>query len=388
MSNDPETGQPPPGEADNAHDGSGSIIERAKGVPTEGNRPEEEARREGQEAIHHRRQTRLGRPIGEIDETSFDAGQRDPVGSAAATYAPPRPEDVDPKKARKAELKVAACFLGTAAASLAFSIWFFVGEDDYGQDGYPLYSPILGGLLALALFLLGAGMVLWAKKLMPDEETVQERHDWISSEEDRQVTSAALLKGFEETGLPRRKLLLGGTLGIGTLSLAMPALVPLIDLGPLPKRELYTTQFKRGVRLVRRDGSPIRLGELSIGGIETVFPEGHTESADAVTLLIRLRPGENQPRRGRENWAAAEHVAYSKICTHAGCPASLYEQQTNNLLCPCHQSVFDVTDGARPIFGPATRSLPQLPIELDDNDFFVAQSDYREPIGPSFWERG
>ena len=386
----PHDGQPPVEDADNAAEASGSIVERAKGTPTEGNRPEEEARREGQEAIHHRRPTRMGKPLGEIDEASFDAGQRDTLGAPAGPVdlSPPREEDLDPKAARKAELKVAACFLTTAAASLAFAIWFFVGEDDYGQDGYEYYSPVLGGLLAVALFALGAGMVLWAKKLMPHGETVQERHDWISTDADREATSAALIKGFEETQLPRRKLLLGGTLGIGTLTHAIPALVPLIDLGPLPKRELYTTQFKKGVRLVRRDGSPVRLGELAIGGIETVFPEGHTESADAVTLLIRLSPGQNEPRPGRENWAVADHIAYSKICTHAGCPASLYEQQTNHLLCPCHQSVFDVVDGARPIFGPAARSLPQLPIELDENDFFVAQSDYREPIGPSFWERG
>jgi ubiquinol-cytochrome c reductase iron-sulfur subunit len=94
------------------------------------------------------------------------------------------------------------------------------------------------------------------------------------------------------------------------------------------------------------------------------------------------------PRSGQEDFGYGDYVAYSKICTHAGCPVSLYEQETSRILCPCHQSQFDVTQGAKPVFGPATRSLPQLPIRVDEEGYFVARSDFREPVGPSFWNMG
>ena len=152
-----------------------------------------------------------------------------------------------------------------------------------------------------------------------------------------------------------------------------------------------------GFDLVRDDGTPIRPEEISIGGQMTVFPgipEGNTNKyADSPTLLIRLRVADaeklrgNLPSRGNDGRMAGDLVAYSKICTHAGCPASLYEEQTNRLLCPCHQSQFNIIDNAEPIFGPATRKLPMLPIKVDDDGYVVATSDFTEPIGPGFWER-
>ena len=184
-------------------------------------------------------------------------------------------------------------------------------------------------------------------------------------------------------------------MGVGAL-----AVVPLLHFGPFPTKKLFYTSWQKGARLVTQDGTPVKIGDLEIGGIVTVYPAikdasgryvPHTDiqtAADSTTMLIRLRPGENRPRKGRENWAYQGHVAYSKICTHAGCPVGLYEQQTHHLLCPCHQSVFNVVDGCRRIGGPATRSLPQLPITVDADGFFVAQSDYHEPVGPGFWERG
>jgi ubiquinol-cytochrome c reductase iron-sulfur subunit len=120
------------------------------------------------------------------------------------------------------------------------------------------------------------------------------------------------------------------------------------------------------------------------------MPEGFTTVDDyalAPTILIRFGPG--QIRNPREaNWGADNHVAYSKICTHAGCPISLFEQQTHHLLCPCHQSTFQMDEGARVIFGPAARALPQLRIYLDGQGYFRAKGDYSDPVGPSFWERG
>jgi ubiquinol-cytochrome c reductase iron-sulfur subunit len=108
-------------------------------------------------------------------------------------------------------------------------------------------------------------------------------------------------------------------------------------------------------------------------------------------MLIRLRPDQLAnlvAPAGQEDFGYGDYVAYSKICTHAGCPVSLYEQETGRILCPCHQSQFDVTDGAKPVFGPATRSLPQLPITVDDEGYFMARSDFNAPVGPSFWNIG
>jgi ubiquinol-cytochrome c reductase iron-sulfur subunit len=152
------------------------------------------------------------------------------------------------------------------------------------------------------------------------------------------------------------------------------------------------------VRLTREDGTSVRPEDVSTGGQITVFPGipgGATnEYADSPTLLIHLRAdaaltaqtaANSDPRNKGSMWG--DYVAYSKICTHAGCPASLYEQQTNRLLCPCHQSQFNIIDNAQPIFGPATRRLPMLPITVDAEGYFVAKSDYKDTVGPDFWER-
>ncbi|MGH7735831.1 MAG: ubiquinol-cytochrome c reductase iron-sulfur subunit, partial [Gemmatimonadales bacterium] len=81
------------------------------------------------------------------------------------------------------------------------------------------------------------------------------------------------------------------------------------------------------------------------------------------------------------------YVAYSKLCTHAGCPVGLYQDNTQQLVCPCHQSMFDVLKGAQQTFGPAPRPLPQLPLMVDAEGFLRAQRGYHEPVGPGFWER-
>jgi len=102
---------------------------------------------------------------------------------------------------------------------------------------------------------------------------------------------------------------------------------------------------------------------------------------------MRLNPESLKPSAGREDWSYNGIVAYSKICTHVGCPVALYEQQTHHLLCPCHQSTFDLTQECKVIFGPASRPLPQLPIAVDAEGYLVATSDFKEPVGPSYWER-
>jgi ubiquinol-cytochrome c reductase iron-sulfur subunit len=182
-----------------------------------------------------------------------------------------------------------------------------------------------------------------------------------------------------------------------------------------PGDQLFHTMFRPDKKMFPKTGGRVPIvyndwrqvspGDLEPGSITTVFPgvrapdengfDGIT-SASSPTIIIRLRPGQTvQARKGQANfgWPAdnPEYVAFSKICTHAGCPASLYEQQTSRLLCPCHQSQFEVLLDAKPVFGPATRSLPKLPIDVvtgdDGRQYFVARSDYHEAIGPGFWER-
>jgi ubiquinol-cytochrome c reductase iron-sulfur subunit len=141
-------------------------------------------------------------------------------------------------------------------------------------------------------------------------------------------------------------------------------------------------------RVVKSDGQPVRPEDLAVDGVITVWPEGHVDAADAPTLLIRTRRTQDfVPRPGREDWRVGDIVAYSKLCTHVGCPVGLYQAEEALLLCPCHQSTFDVLRGARPVFGPAARSLPQLPLGLNDDGEIISEGDFSGPVGPGFWDR-
>jgi len=228
------------------------------------------------------------------------------------------------------------------------------------------------------------------------------------------MTEATLAVGLQDTGLPRRPMILL-MLGLAGGALATVPLVALVGaMLKKPGDQLLHTLFapdkKRfpatggRVPIVYSDWRQVSPNDILPGGIATVFPgvrelvngvDGVTSSS-SPTLIIRLRPGQKiKARKGQADYGwprnAPEYVAFSKICTHAGCPASLYEQQTTRLLCPCHQSQFEVLQDAKPVFGPATRSLPKLPLDVvvgpDGKQYFVARSDYTEAIGPGFWER-
>lgn len=321
--------------------------------------------------------------------------EAEPAAHAPVVGPPPvlrrvRREDVDEAAARRAERKVATLFLLSFAAVVAFCIVFFAAPYAYGESGNELFTPLLAVFMTVALGGIGAGAVLWAKTLMVDEEMISERHDMASSEAERAEAAEAITSGIAQSGVGRRKLLLG-TLAVGAGSLAVLPLPLLLDLGPYAHKEraLRTTAWAKGVRLVRRNGTPVRLGDLQIGSLETVYPAvpGGDRAADSPTMLIRMQPEQLKPVAGREDWSVEGHIAYSVICTHLGCPVKLYEQQTHHLFCPCHQSTFDASNGAKVLFGPAARALPQLAISVDAEGYFVAQGDYAEPVGPSFWER-
>jgi ubiquinol-cytochrome c reductase iron-sulfur subunit len=295
---------------------------------------------------------------------------------------------------RRAERAVALCFILCAVGALAFTVVYVAVPWQYGPgaSGYVWFTPLLGVTMGLSLLGFGLGAILWAKLLITEEESVQERHGGRSEEVDRRTASALLSEGWEMTGIARRPLL-QRVLGLSVLALGGLAIVP---LGGLIKKEngtLFRTGWRDGVRLMTSDRRLVRPGDLQAGGIATVFPatgDGLSLQvvADSVALLIRLRPGQvSVPRQGQEDFGWEDYLAYSKICTHAGCPASLYEQQTGRLLCPCHQSQFDLLQDAKPVFGPAARPLPKLAITVDDEGYFVAKGDFPEPIGPSFWER-
>jgi quinol---cytochrome c reductase iron-sulfur subunit len=320
---------------------------------------------------------------------------------------------------RRATRNIAFLFALSGLLAFAFVIAYIWWPWKYEQGAAlsKAYSPVLAVTLGGSLVVLGFAVILWAKKLLPDEIAVQERHDGPTSRAEQQLTGAALLNLVDETGLKRRPLLKAALLlpagGLG-LAAAAPLVGGLLK-NPNENHPLLHTGWSplnndgHKVRLVRDDGTPIRPEDVSIGGQMTVFPGipgGATnEYADSPTLLIHLRDADADVLRASIAATVAtakaggevekpvvegmwsNFVAYSKICTHAGCPASLYEQQTNRLLCPCHQSQFLITEQARPIFGPAHRKLPMLPLELDPEGYLVARSDYLEPVGPTYWER-
>jgi ubiquinol-cytochrome c reductase iron-sulfur subunit len=319
-------------------------------------------------------------------EGQFDSSKTPQAEESLAGRKHPR----SPQDAKVAERKVAALFLLSLFSVVGFVLTFFLVEHEFGEPGNVYYTPLLGTFMALALFGVGAGAVLWAKLLMVDEEAVQERHPFGSPPDERAATAEALRKGLDETGLPRRSLL-RNTLLLGAGSLALLPVPFLFGLGPFQHKErvLGRTAWREGVRLIRYNGTPVRIGDLDVGAIESVFPdvEHGTKIADSPALLIRMRPEELEKGEDREDWSLEGHIAYSSICTHLGCPVKLYEQQTHHLFCPCHQSTFDAARRAEVVFGPAARPLPQLAIALDDEGYFVAQGDFNEPIGPSYWER-
>ncbi|WP_433529260.1 cytochrome bc1 complex Rieske iron-sulfur subunit [Micromonospora sp. CA-263727] len=308
------------------------------------------------------------------------------------------------KAERRLVRTVAGFFLLTglaATAFLAIYIWW-PWEYEPGRGGDKLYTPLLGVTLGVALLGIGFGILTWGKKLLPKEVSIQDRHEGVSTE-DQKITGQTMLYMADELGVKRRPLLgvslLAGLVPVGAV-VAAPLVGGLISQ-PHKNNQMFTTGFApqdgRKIRLIREDGRPIRPSDISSGGQITVFPGiEHGVSnlhADSPTLLIHLRDVDaaesrrNNEREGHGDYMWGNYAAYSKICTHAGCPASLYEQQTNRLLCPCHQSQFLITDNAKPVFGPASRRLPQLPIEVDAEGYFVAKSDYTETVGPDFWER-
>ena len=284
----------------------------------------------------------------------------------------------NPKGARRAEMRIAFCWTLTILSSIGLA-WVYVAG---GQ------TQAEGALWATAFLGLGVGFILWGRDLMPGHEVTASRgHHDVCAEEDRQAVAESLSRGVEV--MARRPFLykmLGAVGGIFGLA----AIFPLASLGPRPHRNLYDTGWGSGTRALTVDGNPISPNDIPPDGILTVFPEGGMDNAISSTLLINVgaKISEFKIPPSRVGWNIGSLVAFSKICTHAGCPVALYNASTHQLVCPCHQSTFDVLEDCKPVFGPAPRSLPQLPLTTDANGHVVSQHNYVEPVGPGFWNRG
>lgn len=244
-------------------------------------------------------------------------------------------------------------------------------------------TQLEGVFLALAFGGLGYGLIRWAKHFTDQGPFIEEREAPVEDPSAREEVSEDLMGGG---GVLVRRRALGRLLGGALAAIGLAALVPLRWLGRRPTEQLRHTPWGPGVRLVLQDGTPVHVDDLPPGGILVVFPEGHTDAHDAQTILLRLRLWRIRPLPGREDWAPDGFIAYSRLCTHAACPVGLYEQETDLLYCPCHQSVFDATRAAEPLMGPATRRLPQLPLMVDEEGYLRARGDYPEQVGPGFWE--
>jgi quinol---cytochrome c reductase iron-sulfur subunit len=272
---------------------------------------------------------------------------------------------------RRAELLVLLLFGASTLAGVALLVLYVLG-------GQPQLEGIL---LTICLGGIGAGIVVWGQRLMPSRIHIEKRGPVGGSPQRLEDLEQALV---EEAGFSRRTLLIRALAGT-MAGLAAALAIPVFSLGPAPGRALFETAWRQGGRLAAAGSDPIHPDDLPIGGVLTVFPNGDDTDPNAATLLIRVDPGLLKLPADRAAWAPEGFVAYSKVCTHAGCPVGLYRSSEHILICPCHQSEFDVLDGARPISGPAARALPQLPIRLQEDGTFVALGDFPEPVGPGFW---
>ena len=297
----------------------------------------------------------------------------------------------NPRRAKKAERVVAALFILSTLAGIGF-IAAYVGLE-VGSVNSAFRSNLALGLSMSVVFLaLAAGAVIWVRHIMPDVELREDRHPMASTPQEREAFAETFEEGAEASQFVKRPLLRRTLIAATVPALAAP-LVLLRDMGPLPGTFLRHTVWRKGMRLlVYGPNTPIRPGDFSSPGqMITVVPDGYQDDQDALaaatSIIIKFAPGELQTPTVM-NWTVDDIVCYSKICTHVGCPAALYEQTTHHILCPCHQSTFDAPRGALVLFGPAPRPLPQLPITTDADGYLVAASDFREPVGPSFWERG
>jgi ubiquinol-cytochrome c reductase iron-sulfur subunit len=346
----------------------------------------------------------------DVSEENLPSGREAHTGEVATAENPfadpglpphePRRQDIDNRAAKSSERTVALLFTVSMLATVAFIASYVIFPIDEIVYIWPIghvssLNFALGMTLGVSLFCIGAGAVHWARTLMADEEFAQERHPIEAPPEVKQQVLADFQQGAKESQLGRRKLI--RTTMFGALALfPLSAVVLFRDLGPLPEDKLRHTLWDKGKLIINQNtNEPLRPEDVAVGSLTFAVPEGleeddenfQEEIAKAALMIVRIAP-ENIKDKKELEWSHQGIVAFSKICTHVGCPISLYEQQTHHVLCPCHQSTFDLSDGARVIFGPAGHALPQLRISVNDAGYLEALGDFQAPVGPGFWERG
>ena len=353
-----------------------------------------------------------------MSENEEPVGPRRVIGTPAPApvavdteKAPEKPPIVvdppDMRSAKNAERLVAALFVLAFIAGCGF-IAAFVGLEVGGGTSGNVVDAVfrsnlaLGLSLSVALLAIAAGSIIWVRHLTPDIEIEEQRHALASPPQDRAAFQETFAEGTARSQITKRPLI-RRTLLLAAAPLTLAPLVLLRDMGPQPGTSLRFTVWRKGLRAVTLGGNrPLRPADFTTPGtMITMIPEGFQDNAEALAkagvILIKFAPGELRIPTNYDggtlvstmNWTIEKSiVAYSKICTHVGCPVALYEQTTHHILCPCHQSTFDAANGANVIFGPAARALPQLPLMVDPDGYMAAASDFTQPVGPSFWERG
>ena len=337
------------------------------------------------------------------------------------------------KAEKRAERVVAYWLMLGGISGLALLVVFLFWPWEYRSGAepdhlwYDLATPMYGLTFGLSILAIGIGAVLYQKKFIPEEIAIQDRHDGSSPELQRKTVVANLSDALESSTLKRRKLIglsLGvglGAFGLGTLVAFAGGLIknpwkPMVQTADGMKAVLWTSgwtpRFKgETIYLARATGNgtyaKMRPEDIDAGGMETVFPwrESDGDGTTAAShhrlaeitmgvrnpvMLIRIKPVDLPrvvKRKNQESFNFGDLFAFTKVCSHLGCPSSLYEQQTYRILCPCHQSQFDALHFAKPIFGPAARALAQLPITIDQDGYLVANGDFIQPVGPAFWEQ-
>ena len=285
---------------------------------------------------------------------------------------------------RPAETLVAALLFAAAACAAGFVAVYAIGD-------VPRRTQFLGLSLGLALALISAALIVVAKRLVPPEQ-LEESYP-LPREHEREEEDVEQLVAEGGTRFTRRRLLLFGA-GAAGVTLGAALVAPAASLGPiLDVDSLFETPWSRGRRLVDEAGKPILARDIEAGTFYTAYPEGaDREQLGSPLVVVRLDPAALRLPNGRAGWAPGGILAYSKICTHAGCAIALYRKPTfpptqpkPALVCPCHYSTFDPATGGTVLFGPAGRPLPQLPLYVDATDHLRAAGNFSGPVGPSWW---
>jgi ubiquinol-cytochrome c reductase iron-sulfur subunit len=289
----------------------------------------------------------------------------------------PDPAERDAGADPRAEVAVVALLVVAGLAGAAFAVLIAVHPQ----------TQLLGTTLGLALACLAAALVLASKRVVVREVAVEERPGAAG---EAQALATELRRGGE--GITRRRALVVAA-GVAGTGLAGALVVPVTALGPGLGDAPDDTPWRRGRRLVTTDGDPLRLDAVAIGTFHSALPEGADKrELGSPVVVVRVDPRTLQLAADRRGWAPQGVLAFSQICTHAGCAVTLFrypvDEQTSKgpaLVCPCHYSTFDVRQAAKPVFGPAARALPQLPLAIAADGTLVAAGPLSGSVGPAWW---